>query len=90
VALVDRILRRKRDFEIVFRGTGTAGERVLGRLAKFCGETKTLYDPDGEMATGIRIGRHDVILMIREILDLTPEQIRRAMQADQQEEKQNE
>ena len=77
-------LRKVRDRTLVFlkeRNTAyrlafgsPAGKLVLDDLAQFCFANRSVYHTDQRM-TDIAIGRHEVLLRIRQHLKLTPEQM---------------
>lgn len=63
----------KRDFQLTFKSP--SGERVLADLAPFCRETESCVVPGDRDMTMVLEGRREVMLRIRQYLDLPIEQL---------------
>ena len=79
MSLIDRILRRRSHYRVVFKGK--SGEAVLADLKRFCRAMSTplvvsaqsgCSDP---MATGVAIGRQEVFQRIIQHLNLDDAQL---------------
>jgi hypothetical protein len=64
----------KRAYQLAFSNPGS-GAAVLLDLGIFCRERETCVVPSSKKLTYVLEGRREVILRIRDYLDLTPEQL---------------
>ena len=81
-----RWLVTKQAFERVFRGGARKEdcELVLARLAEFCRATKTTHVEGDALGSAQLEGRRQVWLLVREHLDLTPEEVSQMLAASRQ------